>query len=238
MRLDKFLAQNGIGSRSDVKELIKKGRITVNKQIIKSPDAKITDTDIIMLDNKEISAAKTRYYMLNKPAGVVSATKDNLDRTVIDILKDAGIPIKDLFPVGRLDKDTEGLLILTQDGALAHNLLSPKKHIDKTYYVQCAVPLNEDMKIALEEGVDIGDDKKTLKSIVKILSEKEMELTIQEGRFHQIKRMLHAVNNEVIYLKRISMGKLCLDYSLNTGEFRELTDSEVELLKNCERKSF
>lgn len=237
MRLDKFLAQNGIGSRSDVKELIKKGRITVNKQIIKSPDAKISDTDTVMLDNKEITAAKIRYYMLNKPAGVVSATKDNLYRTVIDILKDAGIPTKDLFPVGRLDKDTEGLLILTQDGALAHNLLSPKKHIDKTYYVQCADPINEDAKTALEEGVDIGDDKKTLKSIVKILSEKEMELTIQEGRFHQIKRMLHAVNNEVIYLKRISMGQLCLDSSLKPGEFRELTDREVDLLKNSERKS-
>ena len=167
--------------------------------------------------------------MLNKPAGVVSATTDNHDKTVLDLLKDA--PGKDLFPVGRLDKDTEGLLLITNDGVLSHNLLSPKKHVDKTYLVKTAETVTLDMIHALEQGVDIGEEKITLPAKVKLLEEKEIELTIMEGKFHQVKRMLKAVGNEVVYLKRLSMGSLILDEALKLGEYRILTEKEVDDLK-------
>ena len=163
-----------------------------------------------------------------KPQGVVSATIDNLDKTVLDLLKDA--PGKDLFPVGRLDKDTEGLLLITNDGALSHRLLSPKKHVPKTYYVETKSPCTESMKTALEEGVDIGEEKLTLPAKVNVLDECHIELTITEGKFHQVKRMLKAVDNEVIYLKRLSMGTLVLDENLKLGEYRPLTKEELQKL--------
>lgn len=237
MRLDKFLAQNGFGTRSEVKELIKKGKITINQNIVKSPDLKVNENDSVMVEGIPVKNTGTVYYMLNKPSGVVSATRDNTDKTVIELLEEKGIVTKDLFPVGRLDKDTEGLLILTQDGILAHNLLSPKKHVSKTYFVKCLNVFTEEMKNNLTTGVDIGDEKKTLPAEINILNPHEIELTICEGRFHQVKRMLHAVNNEVTYLKRISMGNVLLDENLAPGEFRMLTESEIETLKNNNRKS-
>ena len=167
--------------------------------------------------------------MLNKPAGVVSATTDNHDKTVLDLLKDAHG--KDLFPVGRLDKDTEGLLLITNDGELSHNLLSPKKHVDKTYLVKTAESVTTEMVQALERGVDIGEEKLTLPAKVKVLEDKEIELTITEGKFHQVKRMLKAVDNEVVYLKRLSMGCLKLDETLKLGEYRELTEMEIGHVK-------
>ena len=182
------------------------------------------------MNEKEVSYQKFYYYMLNKPAGVVSATTDQHDKTVLDLLKDAYG--KDLFPVGRLDKDTEGLLLITNDGELSHNLLSPKKHVDKTYLVKTKEMVTLDMASALEQGVDIGEEKLTLPAKVKILKEKEIELSITEGKFHQVKRMLKAVGNEVIYLKRLSMGSLLLDESLKCGEYRSLTDAEILELKN------
>ena len=165
--------------------------------------------------------------MLNKPAGVVSATKDNIDKTVLELI---ATKRNDIFPVGRLDKDTEGLLLLTNDGALAHNMLSPKKHVDKTYLVTIKKELNADEIAALEQGVDIGDDKLTAPAKVEILDEAHMYLTIHEGRFHQVKRMLKEVNNEVLGLKRIRFGALFLDERLAPGEYRELTSQEVDKL--------
>lgn len=230
IRLDKFLCEMEMGTRSQVKEMIKKGHVSINNEVIKKADYKFDENSAkVCVKEKEISYQKFYYYMLNKPAGVVSATTDNHDKTVLDLLKDA--PGKDLFPVGRLDKDTEGLLLITNDGVLSHNLLSPKKHVDKTYLVKTAETVTLDMIHALEQGVDIGEEKITLPAKVKLLEEKEIELTIMEGKFHQVKRMLKAVGNEVVYLKRLSMGSLILDEALKLGEYRILTEKEVEDLK-------
>lgn len=230
IRLDKFLCEMEVGTRSQVKEMVKKGQVSVNGEIIKKADYKFDETIArVCVKEKEISYQKFHYYMLNKPEGVVSATTDNYDKTVLDLLKDASG--KDLFPVGRLDKDTEGLLLITNDGELSHNLLSPKKHVDKTYLVKTAEVVTSDMVQALEQGVDIGEEKLTLPAKVKVIEDKEIELTITEGKFHQVKRMLKAVNNEVVYLKRLSMGSLMLDESLELGQYRPLTEKEVDDLK-------
>ena len=230
IRLDKFLCEVEIGTRSQVKEMIKKGMVSVDGEVIKKADYKFDETAAkVSVNGTPVSYQKYYYYMLNKPAGVVSATTDNHDKTVLDLLKDA--PGKDLFPVGRLDKDTEGLLLITNDGVLSHNLLSPKKHVDKTYLVKTAETVTLDMIHALEQGVDIGEEKITLPAKVKLLEEKEIELTIMEGKFHQVKRMLKAVGNEVVYLKRLSMGSLILDEALKLGEYRILTEKEVDDLK-------
>ena len=231
IRLDKYLCEMEMGTRSQVKEFVKKGMVSVNGEIIKKADFKFDETNAkVCVKDKEISYQKFYYYMLHKPAGVVSATVDNHDKTVLDILKDA--PGKDLFPVGRLDKDTEGLLLITNDGELSHNLLSPKKHVDKTYLVEAKEIITEEMVKALENGVDIGEDKPTMPAKVEVLDSTRMNLTIKEGKFHQIKRMLKAVDNEVLYLKRLSMGTLKLDENLALGEYRNLTDTEIEELKN------
>ena len=232
IRLDKYLADMGLGTRTEVKKDIKKGRISVNGEIIKSPEYKIdTQTDAVLADGKEIAYEELIYYMLNKPQGVVSATEDRRDKTVLDLISEK--KRKDLFPVGRLDKDTEGLLLITNDGELAHNLLAPKKHVDKKYFVRLKAPLSEENRKRLEEGVDIGEDKLTLPAQVFVLNEErdEAEIIIREGKFHQIKRMFHAVGNEVVFLKRLSMGSLVLDEDLLPGEYRLLTPQEIERLK-------
>ncbi|MGN1146801.1 MAG: pseudouridine synthase [Lachnospiraceae bacterium] len=230
MRLDKFLCDAGAGTRSEVKSLIKKGFVTVNGLPVKDADRKVKEEeDCIALRGEEIFFSRYHYYMLHKPAGVITATEDRSQKTVMELL--TGVNTKNLFPVGRLDKDTEGLLLLTDDGELAHKLLSPKKHVDKTYLVHLKKPLNpEDVK-KLEGGVDIGDDVPTLPALVKELSDTQIELTIREGRFHQIKRMLQAVDNEVIYLKRLSMGPLHLPKDLEKGTFRPLNPEELQALK-------
>ena len=231
MRLDKFLVSMEIGSRSQVKTLVKKGLITVNGAVCKDADSKIDEnTDVVAYQGENLSYVKHRYYMLHKPQGVVTATQDNQDKTVMDLLKD--VRKKELFPVGRLDKDTEGLLLITDDGALAHALLSPKKHVDKIYRVRCRETFSAEDAQALEQGVDIGDDKPTLPAKVQILGEKELLLTIHEGRYHQVKRMLQAINNEVVYLKRETFGNLKLDENLALGEYRELNEEEVMSLKS------
>ena len=231
IRLDKFLCEMEIGTRSQVKDFIKKGMVSVNGEIIKKADFKFDENSAkVCVKEKELSYQKFYYYMLNKPAGVVSATIDHHDKTVLDLLKEA--PGKDLFPVGRLDKDTEGLLLLTNDGELSHNLLSPKKHVDKTYLVEAAETVTVEMIGQLEQGVDIGEEKRTLPAKVKLLEDKKIELTITEGKFHQVKRMLKAVGNEVVYLKRLSMGSLILDSSLTLGEYRSLTEEEIIQLKS------
>lgn len=227
IRLDRFLCDMGAGTRSEVKALLKKGRVTVNETVEKSPDRRINEEfDRICLDGQVFVWVNTVYYMLHKPAGVVTATKDNHETTVMDLMADA--PGRDLFPVGRLDRDTEGLLLITNDGALSHRLLSPKKHIPKTYLVHTLKPVTEKMRKDLERGLDIGDGKPTLPAQAELLpgAESKLFLTITEGRFHQVKRMLHAVENEVVYLKRVSMGPLVLEDTLEKGHWRILTEQE------------
>ncbi len=231
IRLDKYLANTGIGSRTQVKSYIKSGQITVNGVCIKRPEQKITDTDDVRHLNKVIQYEQFVYYMLHKPSGVVSATVDKNDRTVLDLL--VNVPIKDLFPVGRLDKDTEGLLLITNDGRLAHELLSPKKHVDKTYFAKISGRVTREDQKKFLDGLDIGEKKPTLPAKLKILKSddlSEVEIIIQEGKFHQIKRMFHAVDKEVVYLKRTAMGTLRLDENLKIGEFRKLTKKEKEEL--------
>ena len=235
LRLDKFLCDAGIGSRSQVKVFLKQGLIKVNGEIIKRPEFKVEEEqDSVTFQGKEIKYRKYVYYMLNKPKGVVSATRDNLDRTVTDLIKDSGH--QNLFPVGRLDKDTEGLLLITNDGALSHNLLAPGKHVPKTYFAKVSGQVTAFDMTEFARGIDIGEEKLTKPAKLEILSCKEMVteimLTITEGKFHQVKRMFEAVGKEVLFLKRLSMGGLRLDVSLAPGAYRRLTEEEINLLKN------
>ncbi len=235
MRLDKFLCENNIGTRSQVKDAIRKGMVTINGTVAKKPEEKIEENkDIIAFRGQELQYQKYVYYMLNKPEGVVSATNDNTAPTVLDLLP--AQDKKDLFPVGRLDKDTTGLLLLTNDGALAHDLLSPKKHVDKTYLVQPDHPLSEEDIHRLEEGLDIGDDKPTAPAKVGITPDGNLLLTIHEGRFHQVKRMLQAVGNQVCALERVSFGPLSLDPSLPRGAHRALKEEEIRALINTQNQ--
>lgn len=232
IRLDKFLCEMGVGSRTQVKEYIKKGRVKVNGDIAKSPELKIDENDVkVEFDNTLIGFVDKEYYMLNKPAGVVSATVDNLHKTVIDIIDDK--KRKDLFPVGRLDIDTEGLLVITNDGDMAHRLLSPKKHVSKVYYAKIDGQVTNEHIISFKDGLVLKDGNKTLPgnlTIIKSDTISEIELEIFEGKFHQVKKMFEAIGLKVIYLKRLSMGKLRLDDNLKNGEYRPLTDEEIELL--------
>ena len=231
MRLDKYLCETGFGTRSQVKDLLKKGQVMVNGEVVKKPELKINETtDQILCQGKKVSYQKNIYLMLHKPAGVVSATEDNREKTVLDLVRPEDRK-NGLFPVGRLDKDTEGLLLLTDDGELAHRLLSPKKHVDKTYYAKIDGQVTEEHVKQFREGLDIGDEKKTLPAVLTILLSgpvSEIEVTIHEGRFHQIKRMFEAVGCKVTYLKRLSMGSLVLDEKLPPEEYRPLTESELE----------
>lgn len=234
MRLDKFIADMQSETRSAVREYIKRGAVTVNGAVMKKPEYKVNELeDKICLMGKELCFQQFAYYMLHKPADVVTATKDARERTVMDLMREA--PGKNLFPVGRLDKDTEGLLLVTNDGALSHRLLSPKQHVEKTYYVECEGELSTDSVFRLEQGVDIGDDKLTLPAKVNEIKQLDgtysLKLSITEGRFHQVKRMIQAVGGNVIYLKRISFGGLKLDETLSIGEWRLLRQEEIEQLK-------
>lgn len=229
MRLDKFLSDTGALTRSQARESIRRGLVTVNSLTVKAPEQHIDpEKDSIALKGERLSYRRFLYYMLNKPAGVVCATKDSREKTVLELLPKQ-LP-GDLFPAGRLDKDTEGLLLITNDGELAHSLLSPKRHVDKTYLVGTKYPFESAQAAALMQGVDIGDTKPTKPAKVCITGEKELLLTIQEGRFHQVKRMLLAVNNEVLSLKRTAFGSLRLDEGLEPGHWRELTEKEIEAL--------
>ncbi len=231
MRLDKLLADAGAGSRSQVKEYIRRGRITVNGQICKKPEQKVSEEDdLVCLDGRAVEYVRYRYYMLHKPQGVITATEDSKEKTVLDLLK--GVNTDHISPVGRLDKDTEGLLLLTNDGELAHRLLSPRRHVDKCYLVRTQKPLSAADLRTLEEGVDIGDEKPTLPARAWLNEEGDLLITIQEGRYHQVKRMLQAVDNQVHYLKRLSFGSLSLPEDLKAGEFRPLTAEEQESLRN------
>ena len=233
MRLDKLLTELGTGSRSEVKKYIRQGLVTIDSVPVQKPEQKIDEkTAKVCFRGNEIVYAAYEYYLLYKPAGCVSATEDRLHKTVMDYLTDT--VRKDLFPVGRLDLDTEGLLLITNDGALAHDLLSPSKHVEKTYYAKVKGRVTENDVNQFEKGVDIGEEKPTKPAKLVIVSEgdiSEIRLTITEGRFHQVKRMFEAVGKEVVYLKRLSMGSLVLPDDLAPGDYRPLTTQELEALR-------
>lgn len=266
VRIDKYLADMGIGTRSEVKNLIRKGRISCNGEIVKKPETKIViGEDTVMVDSSIVSYVSQEYFMLNKPAGVISASNDPKAETVIDLLEEA--VRKDLFPVGRLDKDTEGLLLITNDGDLAHQLLSPKKHVDKVYYaivlgkveeahvklfaeglqvdsefnaMPAKLVIKETMGVSMDEYADkIGPEREYLEELgllktdeAGMLEATAIELTICEGKFHQVKRMFEAIRCKVVYLKRLSMGSLKLDATLAPGEYRSLTEAEIKELRD------
>lgn len=280
MRLDKFLADMGVGSRSDLKKAIRKSLVTVNGAVEKDPGAQVSAEDHICFDGAEIRYAEQQYYMLHKPAGVLSASEDRRQTTVVDLINlNDELVRKDLFPVGRLDKDTEGLLIITNDGRLAHQLLVPKHHIDKTYYAIVTGTITEDDQRAFTRGIRYDEKLTALPATLRVLSTgktvadlrhelgftatserllrtrlagsafigaeepaditedslvSEVEITIQEGKFHQIKKMVKALpgGKEILYLRRITMGALRLDPKLAPGEFRKLRQDEIKILKD------
>lgn len=256
IRLDKYLADMQLGSRSQVKQYIRKGLVTVDSKVVTKPEQKVdTDDSEICLEGKAVAYHCRQYYMLNKPQGVVSATVDLRYPTVVDLITEK--KRSDLFPVGRLDVDTEGLLLITNDGELCHNLLSPKKHVDKCYYVIVQGRVTVEDIAVCEEGIDIGTDEQPLmtapaklviqnigmvcelperlQEIVQKQGEAELVsqvyLTIQEGRYHQVKKMFARLGKPVLYLKRISMGSLVLDENLAPGTYRELTKAELDCLQ-------
>lgn len=230
IRLDKYLADCGLGTRSQVKKILKSNTVTINNNLITKGETKIdTDSDIVKVNNVLIGYEEFVYYMLNKPAGYVSARFDNLYPTVISLIKEN--THRELSPVGRLDLDTEGLLLITDDGQTSHNLLAPNKHVDKTYYVELDNVIPDTLIDEFKQGIDIGEDKITKPAKLVIFHNKQScNLTISEGKFHQVKRMFAHFNLNVLYLKRISMGNLILDDNLKTGEYRALTDEEIKAL--------
>ena len=232
MRLDKFLTEMGLGTRSEVKKILKTKQITVNGEIVTKPETKVApENDQISYKGEPVTYCEYEYYLFYKPAGCVTATEDQLHKTVMDYLTDT--VRSDLFPVGRLDIDTEGLLLITNDGAVAHDLLSPAQHVEKTYYAVIDGVVTEKDVNSFENGVDIGEEKLTKPGKLRILKsepESEIELTITEGRFHQVKRMFAALGNKVVALHRWRIGNVELDESLEEGEFRPLTQEEIDNL--------
>lgn len=241
MRLDKLLANMGYGTRKDVRQLLKNGAVRINDQVEKKSGKHINlEVDRITCYGEPVVYREFIYLMMNKNQGVLSATEDSRDRTVIDLLSDEYRHFKP-FPVGRLDKDTEGFLLLSNDGKLAHNLLSPKKNVPKTYYAHIDGVVTEEDIVAFENGVMLDDGYVTKPGKLKILKSdetSEIELTITEGKFHQVKRMFAAVDKKVVYLKRLSMGPLTLDETLPLGKYRELTDEELTMLEEISGESF
>ncbi|MEG1835219.1 MAG: pseudouridine synthase [Oscillospiraceae bacterium] len=233
-RIDKIIASIGTLSRKDVGKLIKEARVCVNDKIVKSVSDKIdTDIDRIFISGEELIIKKNIYIMLNKPKGVVSASAGKGEKTVVDLVPDR-LKRDGLFPAGRLDKDTTGFVLITDDGNFAHNILSPKKHINKTYIAKLKNPIDDvDIK-TLENGLELKDGTVFLPSLIKIIENSEnpiVQVVICEGKYHQIKRMFLAVNNEVIDLNRIKMGELSLDDDLKQGECREITQNELDLIR-------
>ncbi|RHW33286.1 rRNA pseudouridine synthase [Lysinibacillus yapensis] len=235
MRLDKLLANMGYGTRKEVKQLLKQKGVTVDGEVVKDASLHVNpDQQDISVFGERVHYTEFIYLMMNKPPGVISATEDHYDQTVINLLDPLAQHFSP-FPVGRLDKDTEGLLLITNDGQLAHNLLSPKKHVPKTYFALIKGVVTESDAEAFRRGVELEDGYLTKPGELAILKSgeiSEIELTIQEGKFHQVKRMFESVDKKVTYLKRISMGSLKLDEQLDLGEYRELTVEEVSQLKN------
>lgn len=232
-----MLSNIGHGSRKEVKKLLKDGAVQVNEKVVKDPGYHVdTEKDSITVHGEEAQYREFIYLMMNKPPGVISATEDDRDETVIDLLE-LDDSIFEPFPVGRLDKDTEGLLLITNDGQLAHRLLSPKKHVPKTYFAVIEGEVTEEDILAFKEGVVLDDGYETKPAKLNILKSgirSDIELTITEGKFHQVKRMFQSVGKRVVYLQRLTMGPLSLDESLELGEYRELTEEELEALMKYE----
>ena len=233
MRLDKFISSTTTLSRAEAKKIIKKG-ILINDILIKSPDYKVDEiNDQVMVNGNRLVYQKYVYIMMNKPKDTVSATEDAIEKTVVDILKEED-RIHKVFPVGRLDKDTEGLMLLTNDGELAHRLISPKKDVVKKYYVEVSGELKEEHLSIVEAGVILEDGYKCKPARLEILESSENKsranIYITEGKFHQVKRMMKSLETTVTYLKRISIGELILDGNLELGEYRYLTNEELDKL--------
>ena len=292
VRLDRLLAQEGLGTRSELKKQIRDGKASVNERVEKDPGRQIFPEDRVVFNGKKVGQAEHVYYMLNKPAGVITATEDRRERTVLDLLRDKGVLRRDLFPVGRVDKDTEGLLLVTDDGELAHRLLSPGRYVDKTYYAVVTGHVSQEEIRLFREGLYVDEELTAMPSVLEVITEDHPDadgrdepvpggaekdavsgcaflpgavirdpamsgaetdaacerddfrdrvigdservlVTIQEGKYHQVKRMFGAVGRKVLYLRRISMGPLRLDKSLAPGEFRELADEEIEALRGA-----
>lgn len=241
MRIDKLLCELNLGTRSQIKEQIRKGQVSVNGKIQKDPGTKVDEkNDVILLNGKRILYKPYVYYLLHKPKGCITATRDPKEQTVMDVFCNSirskqegelsGIPIRDLFPVGRLDKDTTGLLLITNDGELAHKLLSPAHHVEKTYFVCVDKELTAEAVKKLTEGVDIGEKKRTRPARIEVQNGKNCLITITEGKYHQVKRMFQAVGYQVVSLHRLSMGGLSLPEDLREGQARELDDAALQSL--------
>lgn len=230
MRLDKFLANMGVGTRSEVKQLLKKNQVQVNGENEKQSKAQINpEKDTVTVNGNVITYIDKVYIMLNKPAGYISATEDNEQSTVLDLIDD--FQNLNIFPVGRLDKDTTGLLLLTNDGQFNHDIMSPNKHVSKMYRVEAEKAVTERDIEMFADGIVLSDGKAKPAELKCTEQSKTVYVTIQEGRFHQVKRMFHAIDNEVLKLKRVQIGQLQLDSSLSEGEYRELTKEEIELVQ-------
>ncbi|MFS4464806.1 pseudouridine synthase [Staphylococcus haemolyticus] len=230
MRLDKFLANMGVGTRTEVKQLLKKGKVTVNTSVEKSPKSHINPTeDIVCVNEKQVKFVNNVYIMLNKPKGCISATHDESNRTVIDLIPE--YQHLNIFPVGRLDKDTEGLLLITNDGQFSHDLMSPSKHVSKTYEVTSQNPVTKADIDAFKKGIILSDGPVKPAQLTRI-NETTSQVTIYEGKYHQVKRMFHAIENEVLELKRLKIANLALDENLKSGEYKLLSDKELKLLQH------
>ncbi|MDN6159885.1 MAG: rRNA pseudouridine synthase [Staphylococcus equorum] len=229
MRIDKFLANMGVGTRTEVKQLLKKGNVTVNDKKEKSPKIQINpETDIVSVNETQIQYIDKIYLMLNKPKGYLSATEDNNQQTVIDLVDE--FRYLELFPVGRLDKDTEGLLLITNDGQFNHQLMSPTKHVSKTYEVISEKTITKNDIESFKTGIELNEGLAKPAQLVEGDEKNKSFVTIYEGRYHQVKRMFHAIDNEVLALKRISIGDLKLDSALAPGEYRHLTQQDFKQL--------
>lgn len=231
MRLDKMLSNMGYGTRNEIKKAVRAGWISVNGNVIKKSDMQVDPfKDEVFLADQKIVYTRFTYMMMNKPAGVISATEGR-DPTVLDLIEE---PVKGLFPAGRLDKDTEGLLLITNDGQLAHSLLSPKKHVEKEYLVDLKRPIESDYEKKFSAGIRLNQEEKCQPAKLIPVSEKECHLIIQEGKFHEIKRMFLTLGNEVTYLKRLRMKNLVLDPALKPGEYRQLSEEELNGLRKAD----
>ena len=230
VRVDKILSELGFGSRQDIKKYVKAGKIRINDNTVKKPEEKLdSEKDKLYFEGKEVEVEEFETFILYKPAGYVCATKDNVHKTVMELIDSKR---KNVVPVGRLDLDTEGILILTNDGSLNHRLVSPSSHVDKTYYAVFEGKLDENAVEMTKNGLDIGEGEVSKPAKLEIISESEILLTIHEGKFHQVKRMVKALGGEVTYLKRVAFGGLKLDdLKLNKGESRKITEIEMEMLK-------
>ncbi len=247
MRLDKLVAELTGMTRSQARDVIVKGRVCVNGEVKKLTAEQVKEeTDVLTLDGKELTFQKFVYFMLNKPAGTVSATQDKEAKTVLSLLTAEDRKRRNLFPVGRLDKDTEGLLFLTDDGMLSHQLISPRKHADKLYFAKLAREITEEDIQVFASGMKVDEELTAMPAVLRVLSEEEFKnflpeggyaaaVTLQEGKFHQVKRMFAATGNEVLYLKRMAMGGVSLDETLKPGEYRALTEDELRTLQDSVR---